>query len=158
MSDAKNTTSGRRLSFPGKQKVQIELFELPPLQEGEVLVKTSLSLMSTGTENIVFNQLFEPGTHWDNWVKYPFCPGYCAVGTVLESRGKALKAGDRVTARSFHQSHWVGPESGCSKIPDSVPFENTHFFKPADCAQAYETVNRERARTMGVVFDWREEA
>jgi len=35
---------------------------------------------------------------------------------------------------------------------------NTHFFKPADCVQAYETVNRERARTMGVVFDWREEA
>lgn len=72
MSDSKNSTSGRRLSFPEKQKVQIEVFELPPLQEREVLVKTALSLMSTGTENIVFNRLFEPGTHWDNWVKYPF--------------------------------------------------------------------------------------
>ncbi len=32
---------------------------------------------------------------------------------------------------------------------------NTHFFAPDDCAQAYEVVNRERARTMGVVFGWR---
>ena len=49
-------------------------------------VRINLSLMSTGTENIVFNRLFDPGTHWDEWVKYPFYPGYTAVGTV-ESTG-----------------------------------------------------------------------
>jgi len=134
MSASKNTTSGRRLSFQGKQQVQIEPFELPPLQEGEVLIKTAFALMSTGTENIVFNRLFEPGTHWDNWVKYPFFPGYCAVGTVLESRCGDLKPGDRVTARSSHQSHWVCPAVGCSKIPDSVPFENAHWFALAKIA------------------------
>jgi threonine dehydrogenase-like Zn-dependent dehydrogenase len=32
---------------------------------------------------------------------------------------------------------------------------NTHFFAPNDCARAYETANRERAKTMGIVFDWR---
>ena len=63
-------------------------FQLTPLQVSEVLINTALSLMSTGTENIVFNRLLEP----------------------------------------------------------------------AGCAQVYGTVNRERARTMGVVFDWREEA
>ena len=134
MSDSKQITSGRRLSFPGKQKVQIEPFELPELQEGEVLVKTALSLMSTGTENIVFNRLFEPGTHWDTWVKYPFFPGYCAVGTVVESRCGDLKPGDRVTARAAHQSHWVCPAAGCSRISDSVPFENAHWFALAKIA------------------------
>ena len=33
---------------------------------------------------------------------------------------------------------------------------NTHVFKPAECAEAYATANRERAQTMGIVFDWRE--
>lgn len=98
------------------------------------MVKTALSLMSTGTESIVFNRLFDPGTHWDTWVQYPFFPGYCAVGTVVESRGSDLKPGDRVTARSPHQSRWVCPEAGCTKIPNSVPFENAHWFALAKIA------------------------
>lgn len=125
---------GRRLSFPGKQQVRYEEFELPPVREGEVLVRSEYSLMSTGTENIVFNRLFDSGTHWDHWVKYPFFPGYCAVGTVEISRGAALKAGDRVTARSPHQSHSVFPESKCCRIPDEVPFELAHWYALAKIA------------------------
>ena len=128
------TLSARRLVFPGKQQVLIEDFKLPEVQAGEVLIRTSLSLMSTGTENIVFNRLFDPGTHWDAWVKYPFYPGYCAVGTVEESRGSVLKPGDRVTVRSSHQSHSICPEAKCSRIPDSVPFENAHWFALAKIA------------------------
>ena len=32
---------------------------------------------------------------------------------------------------------------------------NTHVFKPADCEEAYQTANRDRAKTMGILFDWR---
>ena len=128
------TTPARRLVFPGKQQVLIEDFELPELQGGEVRIRTALSLMSTGTENIVFNRLFDAGTHWDTWVKHPFYPGYCSVGTVEESRGSTFKAGDRVTVRSSHQSHSICPEAGCNRIPDSVPFENAHWFALAKIA------------------------
>ncbi len=80
-----STESPRRLFFPAAQQVGIESFEPPAVAEGEVRVRTEYSLMSTGTENIVFNRLFDQGTHWDGWVKYPFYPGYCVVGTVEES-------------------------------------------------------------------------
>ncbi len=123
-----------RLVFPAKQQVHLENFEPPTLQEGEVLIRTEFSLMSTGTENIVFNRLFDPGTHWDNWVKYPFLPGYAVVGTVETSRGSALKPGDRVAARQPHLSHCVCAESQCCRIPDGVPFENAAWFALAKIA------------------------
>lgn len=123
-----------RLVFPARQQVRLESFDLPAPQEGEVLIRTELSLMSTGTENIVFNQLYDPGTHWDNWVKHPFYPGYSAVGTVEESRSSALKPGDRVTVRSPHQSHSVGAGSDCSVIPGNVPVEHAAWYALAKIA------------------------
>ena len=30
----------------------------------------------------------------------------------------------------------------------------SHTFKPEDCAEAYATANRDRATTMGIIFDW----
>lgn len=98
------------------------------------MIKNELTLMSTGTENIVFNRLFDPGSHWDNWIKYPFFPGYCAVGTVVESQGSELKPGDRVTSRSCHQSHWICQEARCSKIPEGVPSEHALWFALAKIA------------------------
>jgi threonine dehydrogenase-like Zn-dependent dehydrogenase len=31
---------------------------------------------------------------------------------------------------------------------------NTHTFRPEDCAEAYGVANRDRASTMGILFDW----
>ncbi len=30
----------------------------------------------------------------------------------------------------------------------------SHVFKPEQCAEAYATANRDRASTMGILFDW----
>jgi len=120
----------QRLVFPAKQKVLLEDFDPGTPGPGQVLVRTHLSLMSTGTENIVFNRLFEPGTHWDNWVKYPFHPGYAMVG-VVEKTGEgvtALKPGDRVAYRNGHRSHDIVAAEGCYPIPDNVPFEHAAWF------------------------------
>ena len=48
----------KRLVFTGKCQVGMENFDLPEPKDGEVRVKTLTSLMSTGTENIVFNRWF----------------------------------------------------------------------------------------------------
>ena len=34
---------------------------------------------------------------------------------------------------------------------------NKHRFMPEQCKEAYETANRDRAKTMGIVFDWSKE-
>jgi 2-desacetyl-2-hydroxyethyl bacteriochlorophyllide A dehydrogenase len=122
--------TAQRLVFPGKQKVLIEDFDPGQPGKGQVLVRTHLSLMSTGTENIVFNRNFDPGTHWDNWVKYPFYPGYAMVG-VVEEIGEGvttLKPGQRVAYRNGHRSHDVVSAEACFPIPDNVPFEQAAWF------------------------------
>ncbi len=122
--------TAQRLVFPAKQKVLLEDFDPGTPGPGQVLVRTHLSLMSTGTENIVFNRLFEPGTHWDNWVKYPFYPGYAMVG-VVEQVGEGvttLAPGQRVAYRNGHRSHDVVDAGHCYPIPDNVPFEHAAWF------------------------------
>lgn len=122
--------NAQRLVFPAKQKVLIEEFDPGLPGPGQVLVRTHLSLMSTGTENIVFNRLFDPGTHWDKWVKYPMYPGYAMVG-VVEQLGEGvttLRPGQRVAYRNGHRSHDIVAADACFPIPDNVPFEHAVWF------------------------------
>jgi 2-desacetyl-2-hydroxyethyl bacteriochlorophyllide A dehydrogenase len=124
------STGARRLVFTGKQQVQSEAFDPGRPGKGQVLIRTHLSLMSTGTENIVFNRLFDPGTHWDNWVKYPFYPGYSSVG-VVEETGEGvenLRQGQRVAFRVGHRSHSVEDAAQCYPIPEGVSFEQAVWF------------------------------
>ncbi|MCK6490695.1 MAG: zinc-binding alcohol dehydrogenase [Planctomycetes bacterium] len=100
--------AARRLVFTGKQEVALEEFAVAEPGPGQLLVRSVRTLMSTGTENIVFNRAFAPGTHWDNWVKYPFFPGYCAVGEVAAcGAGVADRTGQLVALRSGHASHHI---------------------------------------------------
>ena len=131
------TLPAHRLVFTDKQKVHLEAFELRAPKEDEVLVRTQYSLMSTGTENIVFNRLFDPGTHWDQWVKYPFYPGYCAVGVVeIADQAGRYQVGERIVTRTEHRSHSVVNASGNRLVspPDSIPSEVAPWFGLAKIA------------------------
>lgn len=130
MSNFPQSLQPRRIVFTGKQQVHIEPFELDPLKEHDVRVRSHFSLMSTGTENIVFNRMFDPGTNWDNWVKYPFYPGYATVGVVeaVGAKVTSVQPGDHVGFRQGHRSHAVVAEDGCYKIPKKLPFEQAAWF------------------------------
>jgi 2-desacetyl-2-hydroxyethyl bacteriochlorophyllide A dehydrogenase len=119
-----------RLVFPAKQQVLLESFDPGKPGPHEVLIRTHLSLMSTGTENIVFNRLFDSGTSWDQWVKYPFYPGYSSVGTIEELGDEVthLRKGQRVAFRAGHRSVALQEAAQCCPIPDGVPFEQAVWF------------------------------
>jgi len=125
-----------RVVFTGKQKVALEEYTVGDPQAGQVRVRALYSLMSTGTENIVFNQIYEPGTHWDRWVKHPFYPGYSLIGEV-ESVGSgvaSIAAGDRVALRKGHASHYVVGEGECHKVPAGVNPKDASWFALAKIA------------------------
>lgn len=120
----------KRLVFEGKQQVRLEENSITELKDKDVLIKMSVTLMSTGTENIVFNRNFDAGSHWDNWVKYPFYPGYSGTGTVVAvgKEVKKFKIGDRVAGRFRHTSHITSSEDYTVHIPDKIPFEDAAWF------------------------------
>ncbi|EIP99064.1 theronine dehydrogenase-like Zn-dependent dehydrogenase [Opitutaceae bacterium TAV1] len=126
------TTSpaGLRLVFPRGSEVIAEPFSPAGPAADEVLVRTTCSLLSTGTETIVYARKFDPGTHWDNWVRYPFYPGYASVGTVLRAGSgvSALKPGDRVASRTGHASHSVRKADDCFRVPDGVAPDEAVWF------------------------------
>jgi 2-desacetyl-2-hydroxyethyl bacteriochlorophyllide A dehydrogenase len=119
-----------RLVFPGPRQVLCERFIPTEPGTGEVRVRARWSLMSTGTESIVFARRFAPGTHWDHWVKYPFHPGYALVGEVerLGAGVSGLAVGDLVVGRCSHASHHVGPAAAFARIPSGVDPRHAAWF------------------------------
>ncbi len=120
----------------GKQQVELRQEEASSLPEDGLLVRTRMSLISTGTECICYRGDLEEGTHWAGWVKYPFYPGYSNVGTV-EQVGEAVEGyevGDRVFSTASHrQLHIVEPP--VNKIPDYIADKSAIWSKLGTIAQ-----------------------
>lgn len=109
-----------RLVFPEKQRVELEPCALVPPETGQVLVRTDYTLMSTGTENIVFNREFEPGTLFEAWAgRLPFAPGYLAAGRIEEIGAgvTGFAPGDPVFLRRPHASHHTVDVEACTRLP-----------------------------------------
>lgn len=128
--------TGCRLVIPESNAVTIESFDLCPPAPGEILVETVCSLLSTGTETLVYSGNFAPGTHWDAWVRHPFYPGYASVGTVIATGDgvEGLAPGDRVATRTGHRSHTVLRAENGFRIPEAVSSEAAAWFALAKIA------------------------
>ncbi len=119
--------TGRRVVFPRKNAVEIEKFEVPELKDGQVLVETRASLISTGTELAYLQGITKPiqmGEH-----KYPIVPGYSAAG-VITAVGKGvtnLKKGDRVCGGNRHGTRLIVEAAEAVRLPDNVSFEEATF-------------------------------
>jgi threonine dehydrogenase-like Zn-dependent dehydrogenase len=114
-------SSDIQVVFRGRGDVATEPFTFEASPD-EVVARTLCSLMSIGTENIVLNQLYAPDTHWDQWVRFPFHPGYSVIATLTDvPEGTAgLKVGQTVALRCPHSSrHAVKPDI-CIPVPEGV--------------------------------------
>ncbi|MFA7231983.1 MAG: zinc-binding dehydrogenase [Victivallaceae bacterium] len=126
----------QRIVFTGKSELKLEEFSLATQGENQVTVRNICSLISIGTELIVLNRMFDPGTHWDNWIKYPFYPGYAAMGEVVAT-GKnvsCLKVGDKVVHRGGHASAAIVDAEQCFPVPDGIEPETACWFALAKIA------------------------
>lgn len=116
--------------FTGQRELE---FRKEPAGEpgpGQIRVRTNKSLISIGTELICYERKFEPGTHWDRWVQYPFYPGYSNAGIVdaVGSDVTEFQVGDRVAARAPHRQYAVTSAARALKIPDAVSDEDATWF------------------------------
>ena len=133
--------------FTGKQQAELCSVPVPDLAPDGVLVRTRASLISSGTETICYRGESDPGTHWHNWVQYPFNPGYSNVGEIEQTGTDVtdFAPGDRVFSTANH--HQVAVARGEPvKIPDAVSDESAAWSKLATIAQ---TGVRRAALAMG---------
>lgn len=98
---------------------------LPPLAADEVLIRTTRTLISPGTERAILLKL--PGLA----VEYPKALGYSHVGEVIQVGAAAhrLKIGDRVASRSRHASHVIAKAERCHKLGADIEDERATFFQ-----------------------------
>ncbi len=126
----------------------------PRLDEGQLLIRTSTSLVSAGTERMMveFGQAnwFERARQQPDKVRMvldkartdglaatfeavqskldqPLAPGYCNVGRVIEARTPGFAAGDRVVSNGAHAEIVAVPKNLCAHIPDAVSDEQAAF-------------------------------
>lgn len=129
--------------FTGKDQVEVRREPVAALKSGQILIESQCTLISTGTEGIVLGRKFEAGTHWDDWVKYPFAPGYNNAGRVLDVAPDVSnwKVGDRIVSRSPHQQYRVldvsanDSSSRLGPIPAAISDEEASWFGMACIAQ-----------------------
>jgi hypothetical protein len=143
----------RNIVFIGKDEVTVSTEVVREPGPGEVLIRAKKTLISTGTEGICLSRLFEAGSHWDRWVKYPFYPGYSMVGQVAA-------VGSNPPATSTDHAYWSKQRivelfftyllRRDMRVSDLV----THRYSPLDAAEAYRMLREERMSAMGVLFDW----
>ncbi|RLF14256.1 MAG: hypothetical protein DRN06_07340 [Thermoprotei archaeon] len=120
---------GFRVVFPKPGVVEIEEYDVPEPGKGQILVKNEVSLISGGTELTALKGEFPRHSAWSDYVKYPFYPGYCSVGEVVEvGEGVAeLRVGDRVACLAPHETYTVINAEEVVRVPEGVESEDAVF-------------------------------
>ena len=118
------------IAFTGANQVELHDLPVPAPAADEVLIESRRTLISTGTELTCLGRRFEPGSHWDQWVKYPFYTGYSNAGVVVKT-GSAVtrfQPGDRVASRAGHRRFVVAREAELVAIPEGVSDDEAVWF------------------------------
>ena len=121
------------LWFDGPGSVSVRPEVLPPVQDGDVLVRTLVSGISGGTEMLAYRGELDPALPVDETIgtlggtfRYPFRYGYSCVGVVEESRSD-LEEGAMVFAFHPHQDRFVASASCVIGIGSVAPRHATLF-------------------------------
>jgi 2-desacetyl-2-hydroxyethyl bacteriochlorophyllide A dehydrogenase len=103
----------RAVHFVAPRRVELREVELPPPADGQVLVATRWSGISSGTELLAWRGEVDPDLPLDETIgalggtfAYPFRYGYSAVGRVVRPAG-TLREGQLVFAFHPHQDRFV---------------------------------------------------
>jgi len=121
---------------------------------GQILLQTSVSLVSAGTERMLVafgkGNLIQKARSQPDKVKQvlekartdgvaatldavrskldqPLALGYCNVGRVIEARVEGFEQGDRVVSNGKHAEIVAAPKNLCALIPDNVSDEAASF-------------------------------
>ena len=136
--------------FTGSRQVSFAEIDVPDPEPKEFTLQTLVTLMSMGTEMLCYRGESDPGSHWHNWVKYPFYPAYSSVGQIIKvgDEVEGFHEGDRVYCSASHRQHVnVSSErQGIIKVPEDVSSDDAVWCTLATITQ---TAVRQGEHVMG---------
>ena len=123
--------------FQAKKRVVFRNDPAPAVAAGEVVIKTRVTMISTGTELTILeaNEFAEDST-WARYGKFPFSPGYNNVGVVVAAGSPAEEhwVGKRVATYSSHRLYVTAKADELRAVPDRLDDEEAVFFTFAEIA------------------------
>jgi threonine dehydrogenase-like Zn-dependent dehydrogenase len=126
---------------PGKIEVRDEVIGEPG--QGQVLVRTCLSAISSGTEMLLLRGLVPEELHLDDSIsslsgeaRFPFKYGYCSVGSVAAIGADVDDSwlGRRVFSFHPHESAYLAKPDELISIPETIDWEDAVFLPNMETA------------------------
>ena len=130
----------RTLFFTAPRRVEVREMELPPLKDDEVLVETTCSAISAGTEMLVyrgeFPRVLDSHDSLSSDLKYPLAYGYACAGTIRETGTHADKSLRDKLVFGFapHTSAFVCDPASLLFAPASLTAEACSFLPNMETA------------------------
>jgi 2-desacetyl-2-hydroxyethyl bacteriochlorophyllide A dehydrogenase len=129
------------LYFTAPRQVEIREEPMPALLPGQLLVKTLVSAISSGSEMLVYRgqfpeQLLDARDALSSGIQYPVAYGYACVGRVLETGAQVDQSWRDRLAFSFqpHTTHFVTTPDCLFPLPESIQPESACFLPNAETA------------------------
>jgi 2-desacetyl-2-hydroxyethyl bacteriochlorophyllide A dehydrogenase len=130
----------RAVRFVGPRQVSVDEVSLADGEPGQVLVRTSYSGISSGTEMLAYRGELDPSTDLDSSLSslsgnfgYPFAYGYSCVG-VVERGTSAVPDGSVVFTFHPHQDRLVVSEADVVLLPAGVSRREATLFPLVETA------------------------
>jgi 2-desacetyl-2-hydroxyethyl bacteriochlorophyllide A dehydrogenase len=140
--------------FPGPGVVEVVEREIDPPGPGQITCEALSSLVSTGTETFCLAGRFDAGTFWEEWVQYPFAPGYSMTARVIAVGDGVtdLVMGDRVALPTSHAQRVTVDRALATPVPAGVSDEDACWASLAVTTQLGVRRSRlELGESVGVV-------
>ncbi|MEZ5190948.1 MAG: zinc-binding alcohol dehydrogenase [Schumannella sp.] len=144
----------RRIVVPAPGRVVVEDAAASPPGPGELLCEARVSLLSTGTESFCLAGEFDPGTFWEEWVRYPFAPGYSMTSVVVEAGPETtgFRPGDRIATQTPHAERFTVAAAEAVRIPDDITDDQAAWMSLACTTQlGVRRAELQLGETVGVV-------
>jgi threonine dehydrogenase-like Zn-dependent dehydrogenase len=121
--------------FQAKRKVVFRDDPMPAAAAGEVVIRTRVTMISTGTELTILEvKEFAEDSSWARYGKFPFSPGYNNIGIVVEAGSPSDEpwVGKRVATYCPHRLYVTAKVEDLRPVPDGLDDEEAVFFTFAE--------------------------